>query len=45
MVNTKFNCEIGPNTAMGADKDLAKLKQDLLLQEQELLCHAYEVSQ
>ena len=37
MVNIKFNCEIRPYTTVGADEDLAKLKQDVLLQELELL--------
>ena len=31
MVSTKFNSEIRPYTIVGADKNLAKLKQDILL--------------
>ena len=48
MVLTEINCEIRPYTIAGADKDLAKLKQDILPQEPELLWvwpHACKVSQ
>lgn len=48
MVNKKVISEIRPYTIVGADKDLAKLKEDILLQELELLWVwplAYKVSQ
>lgn len=34
MAHTKFNCEIRTYIIVGADKDLTKLKQDILPQEQ-----------